>query len=85
MRPVCVPCKREMACSKTGRVLELLSPAPDPYELWSCDEWTCAGCGAVVLSGYGRHAMFAALTDGPDYAALRAYEAHVNNIVTIEV
>jgi hypothetical protein len=74
-----------MACSKTGRVLELLSPAPDPYELWSCDEWTCAGCGAVVLSGYGRHAMFAALTDGPDYAALRAYEAHVNNIVTIEV
>jgi len=85
MRPVCVPCKREMACSKTGRVLELLSPAPEPYQLWSCDEWTCAGCGAVVLSGYGRGPMVEAHVDSEGYRKLRAYEAHADNIVAIEV
>jgi len=85
MRPVCVPCKREMTCSKTGRVLELLSPAPQPYQLWSCDEWLCTGCGAVVLSGYGRGPMMDAHANPVDYAALRAYEAQVDNIVTIEV
>ena len=85
MRPVCVPCKQEMRASKTGRVLELLSPAPSPYQLWSADEWVCEGCGATVISGYGRAAMFYANVDPEGYAALRAYEASVNNIVTIEV
>ena len=84
-RPVCVPCKREMYPNKTGRVLELLSPAPEPYQLWSCDEWRCKGCGAVVLVGFGRGSMVDARCDGPAYAELRAYEASVNNVVTIEV
>jgi hypothetical protein len=73
-----------MRCSKTGRVLELLSPAPEPYQLWSCDEWRCEGCGATVLTGYGRGPMFDT-SDPKGYAALRAYEASLNNIVTIEV
>ena len=85
MRPVCVSCKREMRANKTGRVLELLSPAPAPYQLWSCDEWRCEGCGATVLAGYGRGPMFDANVDPQGYAALRAYEAGVGNIVVIAV
>ena len=85
MRPVCVPCTREMACSKTGRVLELLSLATATYQLWSCDEWLCTGCGAVVLSGYGRGPMVDAHADSEGYRKLRAYEAHAGNIVTIQV
>lgn len=25
-----------------------------PYKLWSGDQWECAGCGAQILSGFGR-------------------------------
>jgi len=85
MRPVCVPCKREMKANKTGCVLELLSPAPEPYQLWSGDEWKCDGCGATVITGYGRAAMFDAHADPEGYAAHRAYEAEIDNVVTIEV
>jgi hypothetical protein len=74
-----------MRCSKTGRVLELLSPAPAPYQLWSCDEWRCEGCGATVLAGYGRGPMVDRGADPSGYQALRAYEAKVNNVVMIEV
>ena len=85
MRPVCVPCKREMSCAKNGRVLELLSPAPEPYQLWSADEWRCPVCDATVLSGYGRGPMREAHVDPQEYDALRAYEASANNVMTIEV
>jgi hypothetical protein len=35
--------------------------------------------------GFGRGPMMDARCDGPAYAELRAYEASVNNVVTIEV
>jgi hypothetical protein len=25
-----------------------------PYKLWVCDLWECEGCGAEILTGYGR-------------------------------
>jgi hypothetical protein len=74
-----------MKANKTGCVLELLSPAPEPYQLWSGDEWKCDGCGATVITGYGRAAMFDAHADPEGYAAHRAYEAEIDNVVTIEV
>jgi hypothetical protein len=73
-----------MTCAKTGRVLELQSPAPEPYQLWSCDEWRCEGCGATVLAGYGRGPMEEAEVNPEGYWALRAYEVADRNLVTIE-
>ena len=85
MRPVCVPCKREMKANKTGRVLEVIVRGEGrPYQLWSADEWKCEGCGATVISGYGRGPMVNADVDPDGYAKLRAYEVGVDNVVTIE-
>jgi len=38
-----------------------------------------------VITGYGRAAMFDAHADPEGYAAHRAYEAEIDNVVTIEV
>jgi hypothetical protein len=29
----------------------------EPYKLWAGDKWECEGCGAVILSGFGREAI----------------------------
>jgi len=85
MRPVCVLCKREMRANKNGRILELLSPSPEPYQLWSGDEWKCDICGATVIVGYGRAAMFDADANPEGYAKFHTYEKSQDNVVTIEV
>lgn len=67
MKPVCVPCQRFFRCKKTGfNFIEgmprenhaqpgTLEPEKwQPYKLWTSDRWECEGCGAVILSGFGR-------------------------------
>ena len=67
MKPICVPCQRFFRMKKTGfYFLEGMpregTPTPGtsqadqwvPYKLWAGDQWECQGCGAVILSGFGR-------------------------------
>ena len=82
-RPVCVNCRREMRCSKTGRVLEMVS-AGRPYQLWSVDEFKCPTCGMRVLAGYGRAPMAEGF-DEDRYATMKEYEETEKNVVSIVV
>lgn len=67
MKPICVPCQRFFRCTKTGLYFTEGMPnhngaepgtaEPEnwgPYKVWSGDEYTCRGCGAVVIVGVGR-------------------------------
>ena len=52
MTTCCVKCQRPMRCRKTGRgVVATVDGAP--YQVWHADEWACAACGALVLTGFG--------------------------------
>ncbi len=66
MKPICVPCQRFFRCTKTGVNFTEGMPksngappgttAPEqwqPYKVWAGDEFTCRGCGAVVIVGVG--------------------------------
>jgi hypothetical protein len=72
-----------MRCSKTGRVLELVS-AERPYQLWSGDEWKCPVCEARVIAGYGQAAMVEGF-DEDRYAKMKEYEENEKNVVSIVV
>lgn len=51
MRPLCLDCKREMSCTKTGATY--LDPGSDSDPtLWSADLYTCQGCGRQILCGF---------------------------------
>lgn len=67
MKPVCVPCQRFFRCTKSGYYFiegmpkgngalpgTVDSASWQPYKVWVADQWTCEGCGAVILSGFGR-------------------------------
>lgn len=67
MKPVCVPCQRFFRCVTTGFYFiegmpRVNGAAPgtaepekwQPYKVWTSDRWECEGCGAVILSGFGR-------------------------------
>jgi hypothetical protein len=67
MKPVCVPCRRFFRMKKMGFYFIEGMPignrvppgnaAPEmwkPYKLWTGDKWVCEGCGAEILSGFGR-------------------------------
>ena len=82
-RPVCVHCKRELRCSKNGRVLELIS-AGEPYQLWSGDEFQCPDCGTRVIVGYGREPMAEGFQKDR-YAAMKQFENSRQNVVSIIV
>ena len=47
MRPVCVPCGREMKCVKNGALLT------HDNRVWSADAFECGECGARVIKGFG--------------------------------
>jgi hypothetical protein len=67
MKPVCVPCRRFFRMKRAGFYFtEGMPIEPDalpgngepekwkPYKLWVGDRFECQGCGAVILSGFGR-------------------------------
>jgi hypothetical protein len=68
VKPVCVPCQRFFRMKKSGfYFLEGMPVGPTraepgtsepekwrPYKIWAGDKWECHGCGAVILSGFGR-------------------------------
>ncbi len=67
MKPICVSCHRFFRPTKNGRyfiegmpngsgIEPGLAQAESwlPYKLWCGDEWTCQGCGAVVIVGCGQ-------------------------------
>lgn len=47
MRPVCVKCQCEMKCAKNSRAVLAHG------SLWHGDSYTCEGCGATVVCGFG--------------------------------
>ena len=47
MRPVCVQCKKEMCCSKTGAYVS------HDNRIWSGDQFRCDSCGAEVVINFG--------------------------------
>lgn len=47
--PACVPCGRAMRCDKNDVTVII-----DGCQAWSGDRWKCLGCGALVVSGWGR-------------------------------
>lgn len=71
MKPVCVPCQRFFRAKKNGfYFIEAMPvagerPAPGisepekwtPYKVWVSDLWECEGCGARILSGFGREPL----------------------------
>jgi hypothetical protein len=70
MKPICVPCRRFFRVQKNGYCFtegmpngKHPGPTPpgkeadeywQPYKLWQGDLWRCEGCGAEILSGFGR-------------------------------
>jgi hypothetical protein len=68
VRPVCVPCQRFFKAAKNGYYFIEAMPDgirdpqpgtadPDhwtPYKLWVGDLYRCDGCGAEIVSGFGR-------------------------------
>ena len=67
MRPICVPCRRFLRCTKNDFIFTEGAPSiadalpgmsePDkwePYKIWAADRYECEGCGAVILSGFAR-------------------------------
>lgn len=67
MKPVCIPCHRFFRMKRVGFYFtEGMPIAPNaapgtsepekwkPYKLWVGDRFECEGCGAVILSGFGR-------------------------------
>lgn len=51
MRPLCLDCKREMTCTKTGATYLETDSESNP-SLWSADLYTCRGCGRQILCGF---------------------------------
>jgi hypothetical protein len=48
VRPVCVQCKVEMRCSKTGAFVT------HDNRIWSGDAFRCESCDAEVIVGFGQ-------------------------------
>lgn len=49
----CVPCRQFFRPKKNGVIVE--EWANDrPYKLWAADALECGGCGAVIVTGFGR-------------------------------
>jgi len=71
MKPICVPCQRFFRPKKNGfYFLEGMPVGPGltsagtsepekwrPYKIWVGDRYECDGCGAVIISGFGRSAI----------------------------
>lgn len=80
MKPICVPCQRFFRMKKSGfYFIEGMPKAGGPrhvepgtsmaehwtpYKVWAGDRWECEGCGAVILSGFGRYPIAEHYKDG---------------------
>lgn len=66
-KPICIPCQRFFRVRTTGFYFTEGMPigndvppgtaAPDqwkPYKIWGGDRWGCDGCGAEIISGFGK-------------------------------
>jgi len=89
VKPVCVPCQRFFRPKKNG--FYFIEAAPDgnhappgteaperwhPYKLWAGDLYECEGCGAQIVSGFGRGPI--AEHYQPDFAeTVKAYGAEL--------
>lgn len=72
MPPVCVACKVQMRCVKTGVDVELMA-ADQPHQIWNADRVKCEGCGIEVVTQFARlpvaehfHARYAGFAKGVD-------------------
>ena len=53
-RPVCSKCTVEMRPVRNDIVVvDYAWKPPQPYQLWSADEWGCPECGHRVALGFG--------------------------------
>jgi hypothetical protein len=94
MKPICVPCQRFFRMKQSGFYFIEGMPVSNhaepgtsepekwqPHKIWVGDRWECGGCGAVILSGFGRHQI--AEHYQPDFAdrvtALGANQFQVND------
>lgn len=81
MKPICIPCQRFFRCVHTGFYFTEGMPkvsgaapgtlAPEnwqPYKLWSGDKFKCEGCGAEIVSGFGRDPI--RVQHQPDFAEM---------------
>jgi len=65
LTPICVPCRVEMRCSKNNRlVCDPDVPGVGGSTYWLGDEWRCPGCGARIVTGFGKPLVH---HPGPDY------------------
>jgi hypothetical protein len=66
-KPICIPCQRFFKPKRIGAIVLEQMPlhndaAPGaingaawrPHRIWSADVLACRGCGAEILSGFGR-------------------------------
>jgi len=53
-RPICCACEVEMrpVCNDIV-VVDYAGKPPQPYQLWSADEWGCPKCGHRIIRGFG--------------------------------
>jgi hypothetical protein len=81
MRPICAKCCTAMRCTKNSRAVEIMSDGK-PYQLWYGDEWGCDGCGALIVTGFGRGPIAEAYR--ANYASVVASERDYGTIVMVE-
>lgn len=81
MRPICVRCRAEMHCHKTGRRVGIVSGG-DLYQVWAGDEYACS-CGNGVIIGFPPQPL--AESFQPGFEALVKLEEGRSNLVRVEV
>src|SRR5678816_3389465 len=97
MKPICVPCQRFFRMTKSGYYFIEAMPKPGgprrpepgtsapehwtPYKVWVGDKWTCEGCGATIVSGFGREPLAEHYQDGftDVVARVKADQLQVND------
>lgn len=59
-RPVCVKCQIEFKPLKNGQAVVTMchDTPPFPYQLFDADSFKCPGCGAEIVSGFGREPLY---------------------------
>lgn len=57
--PICVPCKQEMRCEKTGCVVNDRTVGSFPATYRYGDRWKCPTCGHEIVAGFGIHELSA--------------------------
>lgn len=57
-KPVCVKCQIGMKVDENGvYVIDTFLDPPQPYQLWSADQWVCPICGHKVINGFSNSAL----------------------------